>query len=288
MMHSIDAQKKMGMQPTAVVTGSSAGLGFAVATELLANGYCVALVGRDSVRLHAALQQLQSTAGGEMFSADQVFAVTADLTQSHEVDGVAEKVNEHWGRLDVLVNVVGLSDRGLIEDLQPGRLDELITANVTTALLCCQTFRPLLESSGGVIVNIGSLAAKVGARYLGAYPAAKHALAGLTQQLRLEWKPLGIHVALVSPGPIRRDDAGARYSERFEGNSKLPETAARPGGGTTVKGVDPQRVARTVMKVIRRRLPDVMLPGHLRPLVAIGHLWPRLGDWLLLRFTRSK
>lgn len=280
--------RKLRRHPTAVVTGSSAGLGLAVAAELLANGYRVALVGRDSVRLHEAIQRLQETGGNELFAADRILALTADLTQPGEVSDIAEKVKQQWGTLDVLVNVVGLSDRGLLENLEPRRLDELMTANVTTALLCCQSFRPLLEPTGGVIVNIGSLAAKVGARYLGAYPAAKHALAGLTQQLRLEWKPLGIHVALVSPGPIRRDDAGSRYQERVAGDANLPEAAARPGGGTTVNGVDPKRVAETVLKVIRRRLPDVMLPAHLRPLVAIGHLWPRLGDWLLLRFTRPK
>lgn len=287
-MNLSHARKKPQMPPTAVVTGSSAGLGLAVAAELLAHGYCVALVGRDSVKLHDALLRLQSTAAGRSLTADETFAVAADLSEPHEVERLAEKVREHWGRLDVLVNVVGLSDRGLLENLQPARLTELMTANVTTALLCCQSFRRLLESSGGVIVNIGSLAAKVGPRYLGAYPAAKHALAGLTQQLRLEWKPLGIHVALVSPGPIRRDDDGSRYNEHLEGESDLPETAARPGGGTTVKGTDPQKVARAVLKVIQRRSPDVMLPGHLRPLVAIGHLWPRLGDWLLLYFTRTK
>lgn len=287
MMNFSHAQKKPGSQRGAVVTGSSAGLGLAVATELLAHGYRVALVGRDSVKLQIAAQRLRSTVGGESLRADQIITVAADLTHPPDVAGVAEKVEQQWGRLDVLVNVVGLSDRGLIENLQPARLNELITANVTTTLLCCQSMRPLLEETGGVVVNIGSLAAKVGARYLGAYPAAKHALAGLTQQLRLEWKPLGIHVALVSPGPIRRDDAGSRYSEHLQGDADLPETAARPGGGTTVRGIDPQRVARTVRKVIQRRSPDVMLPGHLRPLVAIGHLWPRLGDWLLLRFTRS-
>ena len=134
--------------------------------------------------------------------------------------------------------------------------------------------------------NIGSLAAKVGARYIGGYAIAKHALAGMTQQLRLELKPRGIHVGLVNPGPIQRSDAGQRYRDSID--DRLPAQAAAPGGGARLKGLPPQRVADAVMGCISRRRPDVVLPRHLRLLIGIGHLIPRLGDWLLMKFTSSK
>ncbi len=173
-----------------------------------------------------------------------------------------------------------------LRSLQPERLKHLIQQNVFTALLCSQAALPMLEESRGVIVNIGSLAAKVGARYIGGYAAAKHALAGMTQQMRLELRPRGIHVALVNPGPIRRDDEGTRYQEQID--ESVPEQASKPGGGTRVKGLPPEKVAQAVLKCVQRRRVDVILPGYMRLLIAIGHAFPRFGDWLLLKFTSVK
>ncbi|MEM9587377.1 MAG: SDR family NAD(P)-dependent oxidoreductase, partial [Planctomycetota bacterium] len=164
-------------------------------------------------------------------------------------------------------------------------LEELLDQNVRTSLLCSQAALPMLVQSRGSIVNIGSLASKVGARYLGGYSAAKHALAGLTGQLRLESAASGVHVGLVCPGPIRRSDAGERYRES---SKVLPEQAAQPGGGARLRGLDPDHVARAVVKCVQKRSPEIILPGYLRLLIAIGNASPRLGDWLIVRFTSSK
>ncbi len=265
--------------PVALITGGSAGLGVHVAARFLEDGYRVILVGRDEDRLRAAVDHLAT-------SADKVMAEPCDLAKSAQVDALFEKLGDNPGRLDVLVNCVGSSDRGLIETLSPEKLNDLIQQNVVTALLCSQAALPMLEASGGVIVNVGSLASKVGARYIGGYAIAKHALAGMTQQMRLELKPRGVHVGLLNPGPIRRDDAGRRYDTSAD--PSLPAQAAKPGGGTNIKGLPPERVADEVMKMVRRRTPDVVLPRYLRVLIAIGHASPRLGDWLLLRLTSEK
>jgi NAD(P)-dependent dehydrogenase (short-subunit alcohol dehydrogenase family) len=209
-----------------------------------------------------------------------------DLTDPEQVSQMFQSVQRRFGRLDVLVNCVGASDRGLIENLSLDKLDDLFRRNVHTALLCSQTAIPLLEASRGVIVNIGSLASKVGSRYIGGYAIAKHALAGMTQQMRLELRARGIHVGMVSPGPIRRSDAGSRYEAAMD--ASLPEQASKPGGGTKLKGLAPDRVADAVLRVVRKRSPDIVMPGYLRILIALGHAWPRLGDWLLLKFTSTK
>ncbi len=212
--------------------------------------------------------------------------ITADVTDAASVDELFAKVAREQQRLDVLVNCVGQSDRGLIQTLGVERLGELFATNVTSALLCCQAALPMLRESKGVVVNIGSLASKVAARHLGAYPAVKHALAGLTQQLRLEWREYGIHVGLVSPGPIRRADAGQRYQSATS-PAGLPPGAMQPGGGTSIRGLAPERVAEAVLRCVTKRKPDIILPGYTRALIVIGHAWPRLGDWLLLRMTST-
>jgi hypothetical protein len=268
----------------AIVTGGSAGLGWQIAATLLAAGYRVAIVGRSAERLEHASERLRAQVPG-----GEVLCCEADLSNLAAAQSVVAAVIDRWARIDVLVNNIGQSDRGVVSELEPDHLMQRIAANVVPTLCLSRTALPHLQQRGGVIINIGSLAAKVGARYLGAYPAAKHALAGLTQQMRLEWAERGVHVGLLNPGPIRREDAGTRYAGQIEAaGDELPAHARQPGGGTTVKGLDPQRVAIAVLTMIRRRQADRMLPGYLRPLVAIGHLWPPLGDWLLLRFTRGK
>ena len=266
-------------RPVALVTGGSAGLGFVIAKTLLSSGYRVLIVGRDTDRLRDASDRL-STAGNENVASHQ-----CDLTRADEVATLLREVGQRFGRLDALINCVGTSDRGLIENLAADRLENLLRQNVLTTLLCSQSAIPLLEKSGGAIVNIGSLASKVGARYIGGYAIAKHALSGMTQQMRLELKSRGIHVALVSPGPIRRDDAGSRYAGH---DQDLPVQASSPGGGTRLKGLAPERVADAVLRCLKHRVPDIVLPRYLRILIAIGHAFPRLGDWLLLKFTSTK
>ena len=266
-------------QPLAVVAGGSAGLGRVVAAKLVERGYHVILVARDAARLEQTRAELLASGP----AGASVTSVIADLTSEADLRGLAVRVGEIAPRLDVLVNVAGSSDRGLAAELTRDRLIELVDQNVTTAILCSRHLLPMIAAAGGVIVNVGSLASKVGARYLGGYVAAKHALAGWTQQLRLELRPRGVHVALVCPGPIRRDDAGRRYAERLDAG--LPEQASAPGGGTRVRGLAPERVAVAVIRCIDRRCPEIILPGYLRLLVALGHAFPRLGDWLLIRMT---
>lgn len=265
----------------AVVTGGSAGLGLAIAEALLAARYDVIVLGRDAERLADAGHRLGAAARK---AGVRVHEIVADVTSESSVAAAFAKVRGDFGRLDVLVNCVGRSDRGRTDSLTRERLIELIDANVTSALICSQTALPMLKESQGIVVNIGSLASKVGARYLGGYCAAKHALAGLTQQMRLEWREYGVHVALVNPGPIQRADAGTRYAHA---GADAPTSAQQPGGGAKLRGLPPQRVARSVLQCIGQRRSDVILPGHLRGLVAIGHAFPALGDWLIRKFTSS-
>lgn len=266
-------------QLLAVVAGGSAGLGRVIAAKLIERGYHVIIVARDSARLEQTRAELLSSGP----AGASVTSMIADLTSEADLRDLAVRVGEIAPRLNVLVNVAGSSDRGLATELTRDRLIELVDQNVTTAMLCSRHLLPMIAAAGGVIVNIGSLASKVGARYLGGYVASKHALAGWTQQLRLELRPSGVHVALVCPGPIRRDDAGRRYATRL--GAGLPQQASAPGAGTRVRGLAPERVATAVVRCIDRRCPEIILPGYLRLLVALGHAFPRLGDWLLVRMT---
>lgn len=266
----------------AVVTGGSAGLGKAIAEALLRHGYGVVLVGRDGRRLQQATDALVAATGCPR---GRVSSVAADVTDPSQVTRVHERVVAAGGTLKVLVNVVGQSDRGRASELTADRLDQLIRQNVTGALLCTTTLLPLLKQSSGHVINIGSLAGKLTPRYLGGYAVAKHALTAWTGQLRSELRESGVHVGLVSPGPIARPDANRRYDDLI--GDDLPPSAAAPGGGAKLKGLSEQVVAAAVIRCIEKRQSEVILPRRVRALVILSALSPRLGEWLLSKFTSS-
>ena len=132
------------------------------------------------------------------------------------------------------------------------------------------------------MVNIGSLAAKSAARWVGAYPATKFAVAAYSQQLRLELGPQGLHVLLVCPGPIERKDPRL-YP--LDGLEDVPERARRPGGGVQARAIPPQRSPVRSCGRASGGGRSWSCPARPGWLFALAQLFPRLGDWIVLRKT---
>jgi len=273
-------------QRVVLVTGASSGLGVHLCRAYAGAGARVALVARDLSRLEATLAVLN-------LPPEQAAVFACDLTQAEQVRALLEQVRVRFGRLDLLVNCAGLSARGRIVETAPAEFQRLWELNVLAVVHCVQAALPLLRESRGQIVNIGSLAGKGAARYLGAYPTTKFAVSGLTQQLRLELADDGINVMLVCPGPIARDDGGRRYDTQIENTggklpappSSLPESARRPGGGVKLKGIDPAWLAEKIVAASAARKPELIVPWKARLLFAIGQLSASWGDWLLRKNT---
>ena len=261
-----------------VITGGSSGLGLTIARQLLAAGAHVVLAARDPQRLDQAAREVRA-AGGE------VTAVPTDVTQDQEVRHLFEQVEESCGRLDGLFHCVGRSVRGNAVDTTVDEFRELWELNFLSAVRCTRAALPQLRQSRGHVIHIGSLASKVGSRYLGAYPVSKFSLAAYAQQLRLELEDSGVHVLLVCPGPIARPDSGERYTAQA---SDLPTQAQQPGGGIRLKRLDPVRVADRILKACERRQPELVIPSKARLLFALGQLWPSLGDSILRAKTRAR
>jgi NAD(P)-dependent dehydrogenase (short-subunit alcohol dehydrogenase family) len=259
----------------AIVTGASSGLGLQVATAFAAAGASVVMAARDAARLDAAAALL--AAAGK-----RVLAVAADVTNQSHVDRLIERAVAEFGSIDVLVNCVGVSSRGLSIDTTPEEFSRLLDINLLTAVRCTRAAVPHLIRSRGHLVNIGSLSGKTASRYLGAYPASKFALTAYTQQLRLELAPQRLHVLLVLPGPIARADAGTRYANQ---SADLPASAGQPGGGVKLNGIDPAKLARQILRACERRRPELVVPARARLLFALQQLSPRLGDWIVRRMT---
>jgi NAD(P)-dependent dehydrogenase (short-subunit alcohol dehydrogenase family) len=257
-----------------LVTGGSAGLGLAIGRALARGDAKVVLMARNKEPLETAADGLRS-AGGD------VTTIAGDVAWQEDVDRLAASVNEKFGRLDFLCNGAGRSTRGAALETSPEDFQQLLDVNFLATVRTTRALAPLLITSRGHLVNIGSLASKVGARYMGAYPASKFAVAAYTQQLRLELGDRGLHVMLVCPGPIARVGAGPRYAAA-EG---VPEIAQRPGAGARVKAIDPDWLAGAILKACERRRPELVVPAKAKLLFAISQLSARCGDWLLRRST---
>jgi short-subunit dehydrogenase len=259
-----------------LITGSSAGLGFAIGEALLCRGARVVLNGRRPDALDAAAEKLRRSGG-------EAHAIAGDVTWQEDVDRISAEVGEKFGGLDLLCNCAGRSTRGTVLDTTPEDFQQLLEVNFLATVRTTRAFAPLLLKRRGHLVNIGSLASKVGAKYMGAYPASKFAVAAYTQQLRLELADQGLHVMLVCPGPIARDDGGVRY---VEASSGVPMTAQAPGAGARIKAIDPAQLAEAIVKSCEARKAELVVPVKAKLLFAISQLSASWGDWLLQRSTR--
>ncbi len=258
----------------ALITGGSAGLGYALAERLAHQGARVAIAARGEEALRSAAAEL-SKAGAE------VLPVVADITGDADVDRMMATVIERFGRLDLLVNSAGRSARGEVLATTPDDFRQLLELNLIGTVRVTRAAAPHLLESHGHLVNIGSLAGKSAARYLGAYPASKFALTAYTQQLRLELAPLGVKVLLVCPGPISRDTTRNYVAS----DSPLPESAKGPGGGVKLAGLEAEQLAAAILSAAERGRAELIMPGKARLLFVLAQISPRLGDWLIRRMT---
>lgn len=260
----------------AVVTGGSRGLGLAFARCLAKSGAAVAIAASSDDSLQQALAELQPLTG----AARPCLAFRTNVLQDADVEQLASGVVDALGGIDLWINCAGKSSRGSIAETSLDEFRELWELNFLATVRCSLAALPHLQQSRGHLINIGSLATKFAPRWLGAYPTSKHPLAAFCQQLRLEQRESGLHVLLVCPGPLTRDDAGERYGVAAKG---LPAEAAQPGGGAKVNTLAPKRVAERSLLACEKRKPELILPGKARLLAILSQCSAAWGDWLLLR-----
>ncbi|GAB2573551.1 SDR family NAD(P)-dependent oxidoreductase [Microlunatus antarcticus] len=212
---------------TAIVTGSSAGIGEAVARVLASSGATVLVTARDLVRARPVADAI-TAAGGK------AHALTLDLAGSYADlrRFAAEATDVLGGRVDVLVNNAGIYPIGPTETFADDDLDALLAVNVRAPHVLVGALAPAMAERGdGVIVNIGSWMARVGTAPMAMYPATKAALEQLTRGWAAEYGPRGVRVVGVAPG-----------ATTTRGNADYPEAmdhlAKQTPAGVPVRPVD--------------------------------------------------
>ena len=189
-----DSEPQLASVPAFVVTGASSGIGEACALRLAELGYRVFA----GVRNDEAAGRLRSRAP------DLLTPLHLDVSDGGSVRAAAERVAAGTGGagLDGLVNNAGIAVAAPLEFLPLDALREQLEINVVGQLAVTQALLPLLRTARGRIVNMGSISGRVALPFVGPYTASKFALEALTDSLRVELRPWGIHVAIVEPGVI--------------------------------------------------------------------------------------
>ncbi len=194
-----------------LVTGSTRGIGRAVAELLLDEGASVAIHGRSHKRCEAALEELD---GGERLQ-----AVVSDFKTPERSGRIVEQVVQHFGRLDGIVNNAGGGAAKPFRSLDLGGWRETHAVNVEAAFLASQAaYNVMRRQRRGSIVNVASIAAHGPGMWMGAdYAASKAALVSLTKSLAFEAARFGIRCNAISPGFVETDMTAELSDERRAG-----------------------------------------------------------------------
>jgi 3-oxoacyl-[acyl-carrier protein] reductase len=195
----------------AIVTGSSMGIGEAIAWAYAREGARIVVNARSQERADRVVRDLQR-------EGHEAIGIAGDVRERSTAEILADAALKWWNRLDILVNNAGTSMIGPSEALPEDDWRLTIDTNLSGAFFCAQAAaRVMLPQRRGVILNIASILGEVGLPKRAAYCASKHGLIGLTKVLGTEWARHGIRVVCIDPGYIRtpmdeKDQLSADYS----------------------------------------------------------------------------
>jgi NAD(P)-dependent dehydrogenase (short-subunit alcohol dehydrogenase family) len=192
-----------------VVTGGSRGIGLDLAKLLLDQDARVVICGRKQEGLDAALAEL---GGG-----DRVLAIPAHVAREADVDRLFDQTVERFGRVDALINNVGMNLIAGVVDAEASLFTKIVESNLTGTWLCSRRAARLMrEQKAGKIVSITSIAARRAAPFMGIYGIAKAAIEMMTKTLAQELAPFNIQVNAVAPCMVRTG-----FSQPFWSNADL-------------------------------------------------------------------
>lgn len=188
------------MEKIALVTGSSRGIGRAIARELAHNGWAVCINYHERRDCAEALYKELASEGC------RVMVQQADVSQREQVEAMVTAIRRQFGDVSLLVNNAGISRQGLFQDVSEDLWREMFAVNVDGAFHACQAVLPaMLREHQGTIVNISSIWGLRGASCEVTYACTKAAIVGLTRSLAMELAPSNIRVNCVAPGVIQTD-----------------------------------------------------------------------------------
>ena len=250
-----------------LITGSSRGLGLALAEEFALQGSRVVVSARDEQELERARQQLADQGA-------EVLAIPCDMTQREQVQHLMEQATTHYGRVDILVNNAGIITVGpflaqTLNDFEDS-MNVLFWGPVYTTLA---VLPQMLERKSGCIVNISSIGGKVSVPHLLPYSSAKFALTGFSEGLHAELAKEGISVVTVTPGLMR---TGSPVNALFKGQHHAEYTWFSIADSLPLLSMSAKKAAQHIVRATQRRNVEVTLTFPAKMLALAHGTFPQL------------
>jgi NAD(P)-dependent dehydrogenase (short-subunit alcohol dehydrogenase family) len=180
----------------AIVTGSSSGIGKAIALRFGEEGAKVVVAARRTALCERTVRQIEERGG-------EAWAFPTDVADERQVERLIAETVGRYGRLDVLVNNAGIGAGGRVADTATTAFDEVMRVNLRGTFFCCRAgFRQMATQGGGVIINMSSVAGVQAWAGTGTYSASKHGIMALTKSLADEGRAYHIKVSAICPGAV--------------------------------------------------------------------------------------
>jgi len=239
------------MEKVAIVTGSSSGIGFETALDLAREGYYTYATMRDTKKGN----QIKEIAKKENLKLE---VIELDVDKDETVQAAINKIMKEKNRIDVLVNNAGYGLFGCLEDLSMSDLKAQFETNFFGVVRTSQAVIPVMrKQKSGIIVNVSSVAGRIGFPVSPAYISSKFALEGLSESMRYELSPFGIKIIIIEPGVIKTNFMPSTKK------SMKPDSVYKDITNKVIMGISmmaemgtpPQEVAKTIIKAIKSENP---------------------------------
>jgi NAD(P)-dependent dehydrogenase (short-subunit alcohol dehydrogenase family) len=241
------------MEKVAIVTGSSSGIGFETALALAKEGYFTYATMRDTTKS----DKIKEIAQKEKL---EINILELDVDDENSVKTAIAQILDQKQRIDVLVNNAGWGLWGCVEDVSVDEFKEQFETNFFSIIRLIQEVAPTMrKQETGTIVNIGSVAGRIGFPASTAYISSKFALEGLSESLRFELSPFGVDVIIIEPGVIKTKFFDSmKMAEKTRSDSAYKNITNKVISGVKMMsemGTEPREVADTIVKAVSEQNP---------------------------------
>ena len=241
------------MESVALVTGCSSGIGLETAIALGREGHFTYATMRD-VKKSGSLDKIVNDEGLP------IKILELDVDDEESVDNALGKIMDEKGRIDTLVNNAGWGMWGAVEDVSIEEFKQQFETNFFSIIRLIQKVAPIMrKQKSGNIVNVSSVAGKIGFPVSPAYISSKFALEGLSECIRFELGPFGINVIIIEPGVIKTNFFDSmKMAKKSNSDSVYNEITSKVVSGVKMMaemGTEPKEVADTIIKSINEEKP---------------------------------